>query len=99
MMIYRDKVTVSGTEIRANVYVLSTGTKLRNGADSGINWAASTVATVSLSPAERAKLSDRPTIWLWKGGEYYLQGNIIPIVALGRVDHYEATVMHTIAGG
>lgn len=96
-MIYRDSITADGETVRANIYVLSTNAKAAGGIGAGV--LAQTVLTVSMPPGERAKLASLPQRWIWRGGTYFIQGVIVPIVALGRVDHYEVTVMQSTGQG
>lgn len=86
MNYYRDKVTIDGKTIRANVYVASTDTVL--GGAAGASTLNVTVITVTVAPSRGRELSPNLERLTWQGGLYIVQGRVVPIMALGRVDHY-----------
>src|SRR5690625_7685920 len=88
MNFYRDKITVNGETIRANVYVASTDTKLSG---SGTDFLNMTVITVTIPPSRGKKLQVDLGRLQWRGQHYFLQGTIISIHALGWVAHFQIT--------
>ena len=94
MNFYRDKVTINGETVRANVYVASTDTKLSG---SGTNFLNMTLITVTIPPSRGKKLPVDLGRLEWRGLHFFVQGQVVPIMALGRVDHFQITA--TTAGG
>src|SRR5690625_6238320 len=94
MNFYRDKITVNGETIRANVYVASTDTKLSG---SGTDFLNMTVITVTIPPSRGKKLPVDLGRLQWRGLHFFVQGQVVPIMALGRGDHFQITA--TTAGG
>src|SRR5690625_5643110 len=88
MNFYRDKITVNGETIRANVYVASTDTKLSG---SGTDFLNMTVITVTIPPSRGKKLPVDLGRLQWRGLHFFGQGQIVPIMALSRVDHFQIT--------
>ena len=97
MNFYRDKITVNGETIRANVYVASTNTKLGGGA--GTSLLSNTVITVTVPPSKGRSISPIQRDIEWKGANFIVQGRVVLIMALGRVDHYHITAMTTGGAG
>lgn len=93
MNFYRDKVTIRGTATRANVYVASTDRVL-----SGGNALNKTVITVTIPPSKGKALLEQGQISriIWQGSEYNVEGLMVPIMALGRVDHYRITAANVV---
>ena len=94
MNFYRDKVTINDETVRANVYVASTDTKLSG---SGTNFLNMTLITVTIPPSRGKKLPVDLARLEWRGLHFFVQGQVVPIMALGRVDHFQITA--TTAGG
>lgn len=86
MNFYRDKITAGTRTIRANVYVATTDTILGGSASTQVLNV--TVITVTVPPSQGRDLSPSLDRIEWAGATYIVQGNIVPIMALGRVDHY-----------
>lgn len=91
-MMYRDKVQLDGgAPIRANVRVASNVTKYeQTGAMDKIG------ILVSLPPKKARPISSVAEI-TWMNRVYKTQGEPVPIMALGRLDHWEISAMH-VAG-
>lgn len=83
MNFYRDKITIRGSTVRANVYVASTDRLL-----SGQHALNKTVITVTIPPSRGRALEGYLDRLTWQGREYNVEGLVVPIMALGRVDHY-----------
>lgn len=86
MNMYRDRVTVNDRVIRANVYVMSTQQRMTH--NEGLREA---ILIVTIPPSQRRYVPDDLTEFYWHGRQFYVEGLVIPIMALGRVDHYEFT--------
>lgn len=84
-MMYRDKIVVGDKTYRANVWVLSTSAKV---ADASLMN--TTIVTVAL-PVKYGEALSTITLFKWRGREYSVRGDAVPIVALGRLDHWEMT--------
>lgn len=95
MNFYRDKITANGKTIRANVYVATTDTILGGAASSHLLNV--TVITVTVPPSQGRDLRSNLERIEWAGATYIVQGNVVPIMALGRVDHYRI-VAQSIGG-
>lgn len=95
MNFYRDKITADSRTIRANVYVATTDTILGGAASTQLRNV--TVITVTVPPSQGRDLSPSLDRIKWAGATYIVQGNIVPIMALGRVDHYR--IMAQSVGG
>lgn len=95
MNFYRDKITAANRTIRANVYVASTDTVLGGAASTHLLNV--TVITVTVPPSQGRNLSPSLRQIEWAGATYIVQGNVVPIMALGRVDHYRI-VAQSIGG-
>src|SRR5690625_7184874 len=80
--------------VRANVYVASTDTKLSG---SGTDFLNMTLITVTIPPSRGKKLPVDLGRLQWRGLHFFVQGQVVPIMALGRVDHFQITA--TTAGG
>lgn len=91
-MHYRDKVTIAGETLRANVYSISAASAYVN---HGI--LDEHVIIVSL-PAKRKSVAQIATRLDWMGGTYFVEGQARPIMALGRLDHWEITAKRTTGG-
>src|SRR5699024_12620838 len=96
MNFYRDKITVNGETIRANVYVASTDTKLGG---SGTDFLNMTVITVTIPPSRGKKLPVDLGRLQWRGLKIFVQSKIIPNMALGRVNHCQITATKAGGGG
>src|SRR5690625_5382127 len=94
MNFYRDKVTINDETVRANVYVASTDTKLSG---SGTDFLNMTLITVTIPPSRGKKLPVDLGRLQWRGLHFFVQGQVVPIMALGRGDHFQITA--TTAGG
>src|SRR5690625_6128368 len=94
MNFYRDKVTINGETIRANVYVASTDTKLSG---SGTDFLNMTVITVTIPPSRGKKLPVDLGRLQWRGLHLFVQGQVVPLMALGRGHHFQITA--TTPGG
>src|SRR5690625_6466313 len=94
MNFYRDKVTIHGETVRANVYVASTDTKLSG---SGTDFLNITLITVTIPPSRGKKLPVDLGRLQWRGLHFFVQGPVVPLTALRRVDHFQVTA--TTAGG
>ena len=81
-MHYRDRVELDGQRHRANVWVLSASTLM-----SGREWIDRNAISVSV-PATPEPPAD-PKHVIWRGTQYHVQGRPMPIMALGRLDHWE----------
>lgn len=84
-MMYRDKITIADNTYRANVWVLSTSTKV---ADSSL--LNTTIVTVAV-PVKYGEALSTVSRFTWRGREYVVRGEAVPIIALGRLDHWEMT--------
>lgn len=91
MNFYRDKITVKGRTIRANVYVASTDRIL-----SGQHSLNKTVITATVPPSRGKDLEGYLERITWQGRDYLVEGLVVPIMALGRVDHYRITASNVV---
>lgn len=88
---YRDRVSISGGEpIRANVYVVSAASIVSNG---GLYDKRTII--VSISPRQVIAIEPANSL-TWRGEEYLVQDSAVPIMALGRLDHWEITAIREI---
>lgn len=87
-MIYRDKVQLDGGDlIRANVRVASNITRFeQTGAMDKIG------IQVSFPPSSTRPITSVAAV-TWLGRTYATQGQPIPIMALGRLDHWEISAV------
>ena len=86
-MHYRDRVALDGQPHRANVWVLS-ATSLMAGQTDRIDRNVMTVSIPATPPPP-----DNPAKLAWRGREYNVQGRPMPIMALGRLDHWEVNAV------
>lgn len=93
MNFYRDKVTIRGSTVRANVYVASTDRVL-----SGQHALNKTVITVTIPPSKGKALEGYLDKITWSGRDYNVEGLVVPIMALGRVDHYRIVAANVTGG-
>lgn len=91
-MHYRDKVAIAEQALRANVYSLSAASAWANGGPMDEH-----VIIVSL-PAKRGSIAQIANYVDWMGTRYNVQGQARPIMALGRLDHWEITAKHVTGG-
>lgn len=88
-MHYRDKITFeNNATLRANVYVLNTEVRASTG-----GAIERVIITVTIPPSERQNVPVEGHSFDWQGATFYRRGIIVPIMALGRVDHYEITAV------
>lgn len=97
MNFYRDKITIKDKTIRANVYVASTDTMLGGAASSSMLNV--TVITVTVPPSQGRNIDRNLDRLQWAGGTYIVQGAVVPIMALGRVDHYRIVAQSVSGAG
>lgn len=89
MNLYREKIVIPGGHvIRAKVYVMDVATKATTGGP-----LSTVIITVTVPPSQRARIPDSVPSLQWRGATFYRRGIIVPIVALGKVDHYEITAV------
>lgn len=87
MNMYRDSIELEdGRKVKAKVYVMST--QLRITRTEGLREA---IIVVTIPPSQRRYVPSNLTSFHWQGNYFYIEGLVVPIMALGRVDHYELT--------
>ena len=94
MNLYRDKIYINGVEIPAKVYVHSMETKAGQGG--GISEVS---LTITIAPSQYRRLPQPFNELLWRDARFDRRGIVIPIIALGRVDHYEITAVSPMTPG
>lgn len=88
-MVFRDRITIDGDRQRANVKVSTPGSRVMTPADPELEF-----ITVTL-PGRSSRDYGNVTRFMWRGSNYTVTTKAVPIVALGRVDHYELTAVRT----
>lgn len=94
MNLYREKIILSGgVTVSAKVYVMDAKTVATRGGPMS-----EVIVTVTIPPSQRRKILTTTREFTWRQATFYIRGMVVPIVALGRVDHYEITGVSDGAG-